>query len=64
MNDELERCGRKQLWPNLRYYPGIFVEGLRKTTNILSQGIWSPGQDLNQDLNLPNTQPGHSVFAS
>jgi hypothetical protein len=24
-------CGRKWLWPNLRYYPGIFLEALRKT---------------------------------
>jgi hypothetical protein len=24
-------CGRKQ-WSNLRYYPGISLEGLRKTT--------------------------------
>jgi hypothetical protein len=26
-------CGRKQSWSNLRYYPGICLEGLRKTTN-------------------------------
>jgi hypothetical protein len=25
--------GRKQSWPSLRYYPSIFVEELRKTTN-------------------------------
>jgi hypothetical protein len=25
-------------WPNLRYYTGIFLEGLRRTTNI-SVGI-------------------------
>jgi hypothetical protein len=24
--------GRKWSWPNLRYYPGIHLEGLRKTT--------------------------------
>jgi hypothetical protein len=26
-----EGCGRKWPWPNLRYYPGICLEGLRKT---------------------------------
>jgi len=25
-------CERKWSWPNLRYYPGICLEGLRKTT--------------------------------
>jgi len=23
-------CRKKQLWPNLGYYPGLFMEGLRK----------------------------------
>lgn len=23
-------CGRKRSWPNLRYYPGICLKGLRK----------------------------------
>jgi hypothetical protein len=27
-------------WSNLRYYPGICLEGLRKTANNLSQGNW------------------------
>jgi hypothetical protein len=40
-------CGRKRLWPNLRYYPGIFVDGLKKTMKNLSQNSWSPGRDLN-----------------
>jgi hypothetical protein len=25
-------CGRKQSWPDLRYYPGICLEGLRKSS--------------------------------
>jgi hypothetical protein len=25
-------CDRKLLWPNLRFYAGIILEGLRKTT--------------------------------
>jgi hypothetical protein len=28
-------CGRKLSWPNLRYYPDIFLEVLRKATKIL-----------------------------
>jgi hypothetical protein len=28
----LKGCERKRLWLNLRYYPGIYVEWLRKTT--------------------------------
>jgi hypothetical protein len=30
MNNELEMLRRKQSWPNLRYYPSICLEGLRK----------------------------------
>jgi hypothetical protein len=30
-----KRCGRKWSWPNLRYYPDICLEGLRKTTRNL-----------------------------
>jgi hypothetical protein len=37
MNDKLERCGSKRSWPNLRYYSGIRLEKLRKTTKNLSQ---------------------------
>jgi hypothetical protein len=34
-----EGCGRKQSWPNLRYYPNIFLEGLGKTTENLRIAI-------------------------
>jgi hypothetical protein len=40
-------CGRKRSWPNLRYYPGICLEGLRKATKNFSQDSRSPGRDLN-----------------
>jgi hypothetical protein len=40
-------CGRKWSWPNLRYYPGICLEGLGETTRNLSQDNRSPGGDLN-----------------
>jgi hypothetical protein len=43
MNDELER-----IWKGaVVVYPGIFLEGLRETMQILSQGMSSPNRDLN-----------------
>jgi hypothetical protein len=42
-----KRFGRKGLWPNLRYYPCVYLEGLRETMKRLSQDSWSPGRDLN-----------------
>jgi hypothetical protein len=47
-----EGCERKRSWP--RYYPGIYLEGLRKTTKILSQVIQSPGKIWTR--NLPKTK--------
>jgi hypothetical protein len=37
---------RTRKWHNLRYYPGICLEGLRKTTKKLSQDSQSPDRDL------------------
>jgi hypothetical protein len=37
-------CGRKRLGPNLRYYPGIYLE---ENYENLSQDSEAPGQDLN-----------------
>jgi hypothetical protein len=31
VNSELERCGRKQLLPDLKYCPEMYLEELRKT---------------------------------
>jgi hypothetical protein len=39
--------GRKWSWPNPRYYSGIYLEGLKKTTKNINQDSWSPGWDLN-----------------
>jgi hypothetical protein len=39
-------CARKQLWPNLRYYPGICLVELRNTTK-LSQNTQFPSLNLN-----------------
>jgi hypothetical protein len=40
-------CGRKWLWSNLRFYPGICPEGLRKTTEKFDQDSQSLRRDLN-----------------
>jgi hypothetical protein len=42
-----EGFGRKRLWPNLRYYLSICLEGLIKTTKNLRPDSRSPGRDLN-----------------
>jgi hypothetical protein len=62
----LKGCGRKQSWPNLRYYPGIFLEGLRKTTKALSQDNRFPCQDLNSgpteyEAGVLSTRPRRSA---
>jgi hypothetical protein len=46
VSNEFERMWKKRSWPNLRYYSGICLEGLRKTTKNLSQDSRSPGRDL------------------
>jgi hypothetical protein len=43
----VKRCESKRLWSNLRYYPGISLERLRKTTKDLSQDSRAPDRDLN-----------------
>jgi hypothetical protein len=47
VNDELEGIWKVRSWPNLRYYPGICLEGSRKTTKNLSKASRSLGRDLN-----------------
>lgn len=43
-------------WPNLRYYIGICLEGLRNAKKHLSQGNLSPDGDLN--LGPPEYEAG------
>jgi hypothetical protein len=43
-------CGRKRSWPNLRYYPYICLEGLKKTMKNLIQHSRSLSQDLSPGL--------------
>jgi hypothetical protein len=40
-------CGSKLTWPDLRYYLDVFLEGLGKTTKVLSQDIRFPNEYLN-----------------
>lgn len=47
MPNELQSCGWKQ---SFRYYPSVFLEGLRKTMNHVRQINWCPGQDSNQTV--------------
>jgi hypothetical protein len=44
-----KRFGKKRPWPNLRYYLGICLEGLRKATESLSQDSRLLGRDLNPE---------------
>jgi hypothetical protein len=46
VNDELERVWKKRSCPNCRYYPAIYMAGLRKITKNC-QNRRSPGRDLN-----------------
>jgi hypothetical protein len=39
-------CGRTRSWPNLRYYPDIFL-GTEENYENLSPDSRSPGRDMN-----------------
>jgi hypothetical protein len=41
--------GRKYTWRNLSHYSGMCLEGLRKSTNILSQDCRYPVRELEQE---------------
>lgn len=47
INNELAGCGREQLWPNLKHYPGTWLREIRKNMKPC-QGFWSLTQNLNQ----------------
>jgi hypothetical protein len=42
-------CGRVRSWYNIRYCPGICLEGLTEATNNLNQISRSPGRDFNPE---------------
>jgi hypothetical protein len=47
MNNELERISNEAMWSNLKYYPGICLDRVRKITKTSVQDSRSPGRDLN-----------------
>jgi hypothetical protein len=60
---DLEGSGRGLI---LRYYPGVCLKGLRKTTKTLSQDNRSPGRGLypgppEYEVGVLTTQPRLSV---
>jgi hypothetical protein len=62
----LKACGRTRSWPNLRYYPGTYLEGLRNSTKILSQDSRPLGRDFNPgaleyEAEVLNIRPRRSV---
>jgi hypothetical protein len=55
-------CGRRLSWPNLRYYPSIFLEDLWKTTKILNRDSRFPGRDRDLSNTKQECQPhDHNV---
>jgi hypothetical protein len=44
-----KRCDRKGKWHNLKNYPRICLDGLRKDAETRSQNIGCPGQHSNQE---------------
>lgn len=50
MVDELERIQKEVIVVYSRYYPGICLEGLRKTTKTLSEENLCLGRDSNPVL--------------
>lgn len=55
-------CRMKRPWPDVRYYPGMCLDGLRKNTKILSHDSRSPGQYL--DSGRGNRHVNHSAASS
>lgn len=51
MNNEFKKiCGRKRSRPNLKYYPGVSLEGLKNTSENLIEGVRSLRSDLKSEL--------------
>jgi hypothetical protein len=68
MDNELERYGRKRIWPNIKYYHGICLGVLKKTTKGLSHCSRSPSRDLNPEpseceVGVLTIQPRRSMGA-
>jgi hypothetical protein len=55
-----KRFGRKWSWPNFKYYPGIRLEGVGKSTKNLNKDSRSPGHP-EYEVELLTTRPRSSV---
>jgi hypothetical protein len=53
-------CGRKRSWPNLGYYPGIYLQGQRKITKTIVRIAGIQVEILN--MTLPKTKQEWSTF--
>jgi hypothetical protein len=51
MTDEIWRIWKEMVMAKLRFYPGIYLEGLRKIKNILRIAYVSAGNRTGQLLN-------------
>jgi hypothetical protein len=63
---ELKRYWEEEVVGNLKHFPVILLEGLRKTTKYLSQDSRSPGRKLNHgppeyEAGVLTTRPRRSV---
>jgi hypothetical protein len=56
--NKLKNTERKQYWPNLRYYPSICMEGLRRRVKTLSQYKRTEGVDLRTRIRSANYLTG------
>jgi hypothetical protein len=52
-----KRCGKSRSWPNLRYCPEIYLEGLGESRRDLMEDNRCPGRDSNP------TSPEHKLQA-
>jgi hypothetical protein len=49
LNKEIQDMGRERYWSSLRYYPVIFLHGLRKTMKKLGQDYCHTGHISKQE---------------
>jgi hypothetical protein len=64
VNDELKRRRNKRQWPNLRYYPGICLEVLRKITITSVMTAVSGPTFENGDFLIRSRSSTHRAAAS
>jgi hypothetical protein len=63
MSDESERIWKESFVAWSRYYYGIFVEGMKKTTEIFSQCSWHLARDWKRGIPPLGSYSGCARFA-